>query len=998
MQNTNTKENNANISPFSAMEKDVLNFWEKNKIFEKSIEQRDKKKSYIFYDGPPFANSLPHYGHILQSAVKDIIPRYWAMNGYHIERRWGWDCHGLPVENSIEKELNLKSKKDIEKIGIDKFNETCRASVLRYANEWQKIIKRIGRWVDMENDYKTMDLKYMESIWWVFKTLWDKNLIYQDYKSMHICPRCETTLSNFESTLEYKNIKDISVIAKFELIDEPNVYVLAWTTTPWTLPGNVALAINDKISYVKIQISNFKSQDNNSELKNGEVYILAKERLQILNEEKYEIIEEFNGQKLIGKKYKPLFDYFSKDKNLKNCENGWKIYSADFVTTEDGTGVVHIAPAFGEDDMNLGKENDLPFVQHVSFDGRFTNEVIDFVNMEVKPKDEHQITDIEIIKYLAKNNQLFSKEKYEHSYPHCWRCETPLLNYAANSWFVKVVEIKNKMIKNNQEINWMPEHIKNGRFGKWLENARDWAISRSRYWGTTLPVWKCEKCENKKVVGSIQEIEKLSGQKIIDLHKNVMDKIVFPCEKCKREMKRIPEVFDCWFESGSMPYAQVHYPFENKEKFEKNFPANFIAEGQDQTRGWFYTLIILSTALFDKPAFKNVIVTGMVLAEDGKKMSKRLKNYPDPMEIVSKYCADALRFYLASSPVTQVENLFFNERDLVDVFRKNIMILWNIYKFYELYVDKKTYNASENLQESATLLDKWILAELNVLTKEVTENMENYNLPKAIKPISDFINNFSTWYIRRSRNRFKSENFEDQKVALQTTSFVLIELSKIIAPIMPFLAETIWQKVNSYNFEYENKSVHLTDWVKYTDSAKESDVKILKQMQEIRKIVELGLKIRDEASIKVRQTLSKLKIKNYELEINEEGLNLIKDELNVKEIEIVEELSQENNWKIGEDKIKIAINIEISEELKLEGLKREIARQINMIRKQAEFTIKDKIILLWQSDSVLIKNVFNKMSEELKKDTLSEKIIESDIQDEKININGEEVKFKIEKV
>ncbi|MFH1838407.1 MAG: isoleucine--tRNA ligase [Candidatus Kuenenbacteria bacterium] len=983
---------------FSKIEEEILKFWKENKIFEKSIEQRDKKKSYVFYDGPPFATGLPHYGHIVASAMKDIVPRYWTMKGYRVERKWGWDCHGLPIENLIEKELNLKSKKDIEKLGVDKFNEACEASVLRYAKEWKEIIERMGRWVDMENDYKTMDSKYMESVWWVFKSLWDKGLIYQDYKSMHICPRCETTLSNFEVTLEYKDIKDLSLIAKFELIDEPNVFVLAWTTTPWTLPGNVALAINDKIIYVKIK---------KSKLKNNEYYIIAKNRVnEILKNEPYEIIEEFEAQKLINKKYKPLFNYFNNDET-KNIENAFKIYSADFVSAEDGTGIVHIASAFGEDDMNLGKKNNLPFIQHVKMDGRFVDKITDFVDMEVKPKDNHQITDIEIIKYLAKNNLLFSKEKYEHSYPHCWRCDTPLLNYATNSWFVKVTEIKDKMIKNNQEMNWIPEHIKNGRFGKWLENAKDWAISRSRYWGTVLPVWVCDNqknkktkkqknnCGNIKVIGSIKELEKLSKQKVENLHKHIIDKIEFKCEKCGGMMKRIPEVFDCWFESGSMPYAQEHYPFENKEKFEKNFPAQFIAEGQDQTRGWFYTLIILSTALFDKPAFKNVIVNGMVLAEDGKKMAKNLKNYPDPKEIFEKYSADAMRFYLACSSVMKANNLCFSEKGVDEASKKILNILWNVHSFFELYAKSSDLSRwSSGLRYSSEqtnhILDKWILVKLNLLIKEVTENMDNYEIARGCRFFENFINELSTWYIRRSRDRFK-EIDKNNLQPLIILHHILLTLSKLMAPFTPFIAEKIYQNLITYKLQVGVQyiepllSVHLCDWPECNE--KLIDKELIEQMDLVRLICEIGHSLRVEAKIKVRQPLASLKIKNQKLVLseaegskiknNEDLLHLIQEELNVREVKIVEEILEEEDWKISNnEKIKMALNIKMTPELKQEGLLREIIRQINAFRKEIGLTIEDKINLYYCLEQGETKEVFEKFEKEIKKATICSQLID----------------------
>ena len=634
---------------FPKMEEGISKFWEENRIFEKSVERDAPKGDYVFYDGPPFATGTPHYGHIVGSVMKDVVPRYWTMRGYRVERKWGWDCHGLPIENIAEKELGIKRKNEIEEMGVEKFNEFCRSKVLSYVAEWEKVIKKLGRWADMKNAYRTMDLPYMESIWWVFKELHDKGLIYEGYRSMHICTRCETTLSQQEVSEGYKDIKDLSAIAKFELVDEPGTFVLAWTTTPWTLIGNVALAVGEDIDYVKIKDTWYPSKDTElEELKNPEpnaliteYYILEKESF-VRYKDKFhnqdpKIVEEFRGKDLAGKKYKPLFDYYV-GKGLQNEENGWKIYAADFVTTVDGTGVVHIAPAFGEDDLRLGQENKLPFIQHVGMDGLIKSEATDFAGMSVKAQDDHQKTDIEVIKYLAHNNILFAKEKYEHSYPHCWRCDTPLINYATSSWFVKVTGVKEKALELAKEINWTPKHIKEGRFGNWLEGARDWSISRQRYWASVMPIWKCE-CGEMKVVGSVKELEDLSGEKVSDLHKHVVDKITLKCEKCSGEMRRISDVLDTWFDSGSMPYAQMHYPFENQEKFEKNFPAEFIAEGQDQTRAWFYYLHVLGAALKEKPAFKNVIVNGIVVGTDGKKLSKRLKNYPDPAEMLDKYGA-----------------------------------------------------------------------------------------------------------------------------------------------------------------------------------------------------------------------------------------------------------------------------------------------------------------------------------------------------------------------
>ncbi|MFA5175130.1 MAG: isoleucine--tRNA ligase [Patescibacteria group bacterium] len=974
-------------------EEEILDFWDKNKCFEKSVKNRPEDKPYHFYDGPPFATGLPHYGHIVASLMKDIVPRYWTMRGFRVERRWGWDCHGLPVENIIEKELKLENKKDIEECGIEKFNEACRATVLKYANEWKKTIRRMGRWVDMENDYKTMDINFMESVWWVFKELWSKGLIYQGHKAMHICPHCATPLSNFEVTQNYKEMKDISVVVKFQItnfksqinskpqiLNDKPIYILAWTTTPWTLPGNVLLAVNKNIKY---QIVSIDGEDKN--------FILAKDRAEaILKNKEYKIIKEIDGSDLIGLEYDPLFSYF------KNTPRAFKIVDADFVTTEEGTGVVHIAPAFGEDDYNVGRRENTPLVQHVTMEGKFTPEVVDFAGMEVKPKDDPSKADVEIIKWLAKENKLFSKESITHSYPLCWRCDAPLLNYATASWFVKIDDdFKKQLLKNNEKINWVPEHIKEGRFGKWLEGARDWAISRNRYWGTPLPVWLCQtgitnyqfsifnesqnsKCDNMVAVGSVEELEKLSGQKIVDLHKHKIDDIEFKCEKCGGKMRRVPEVLDCWFESGSMPYGQAHYPFENKEKFENGFPAEFIAEGQDQTRGWFYTLHVLATALTSgakpsiavkesSPAFKNVIVNGIVLAEDGKKMSKRLKNYPEPDLILEKYGADALRYYFATSPVMEAESLNFSEAGAREMYNKVVNTLWNVVEFWKMFSERTT----DNRPMPKNILDKWILAKLRILIKGTTKGMEEYKLADASRPILDFITELSQWYVRRSRDRFKGDDEEDKNAAIATLREVLLILSKVIAPFTPFLAEKIYQEIvityrgQPYQFK---DSIHLEDWPEADECPQ--DKEILEQMNMARKIVEIGLAIRAEKEIKVKQPLQKLYVKDCVLP--EEFKNIIADELNVK---IVEYADEEENaiWKEDGD-LKIGLDIEITLELKKEGLAREITRAINQIRKDKKLTMKDKVAVKIATDDELLKSVLVEFAEEIGKSVLAKGI------------------------
>jgi isoleucyl-tRNA synthetase len=977
-------------SQFPVMEEEVLSFWETNKIFKKSVDRsaswRTKgaasaessvaPKDYVFYDGPPFATGTPHYGHIVASLMKDVVPRYFTMAGFRVERTWGWDCHGLPIENIVEKELGTKSKKDIEEMGVAKFNELCRSKVLGYAKDWEKTVRRLGRWVDFEHGYKTMDLDYMESVWWVFKQLWDKGLIYEGYRSMHICPRCETTLSQFEVAEGYKDIKDLSATVKFELVDESGTFVLAWTTTPWTLIGNVALAVGAEIDYVLLSCHPREGGDPGK-------YIVAKKRLPYILDilsfgnfegaeelfgkigeehisktgDSFVIEKEFKGSELVGKTYKPLFDYYAKDDSLKNKENGWKIYSADFVTTEEGTGVVHIAPAFGEDDLNLGKVNNLPFIQHLGMDGIIKPEVTDFAGLSVKPIGDTQATDIEIIKYLAHHNLLFAKAKYEHSYPHCWRCDTPLLNYATSSWFVKVEDIKPQALKTAEDINWSPEHIKAGRFGQWLNGARDWSISRQRFWASVLPIWKCDQCNELEVFGSVTDLEARGETKINDLHKHIVDEVAFKCAKCDGTMHRVPDVLDTWFDSGSMPYAQKHYPFENKEKFEANFPAEFIAEGVDQTRAWFYYLHIIANGIFKKASFKNVIVNGIVQAEDGKKMSKKLQNYPDPNEVLDHYGSDALRAYLLVSPVMQAENLNFSEKGVEESLRKNVMILWNVYKFYELYTD--TIPAGS---DSKNILDQWILARLNQLINETTEAMNNYNLPKAVRPITAFIDDLSTWYLRRSRDRFKEEG-EDKDNALATIRFVLETLAKVMAPFMPFVAESLWQKVSTYDFKEADKSVHLEVWPK----AEIVDEKVLTEMEMIKKIVELALAKRDEAGIKIRQPLKQLAVNNFQ--VTAEYGELIKDELNVKEV----------ICNKGDGDLTVKLDTDITPELAQEGLGRDLVRAINGLRKNASLTIADTVtVYVSTTDATIIKMV-NELKVDLMKDTISADIVIDEI-------------------
>ncbi|NUM25957.1 MAG: isoleucine--tRNA ligase [Candidatus Buchananbacteria bacterium] len=934
-------------SKFSQQEAEILKFWRDKKIFEQTLTKKAPKGDYVFYDGPPFATGTPHYGHIVASLMKDVVPRYWTMNGYRVERKWGWDCHGLPIENIVEKELGFKSKKEIEAYGIDKFNEACRSKVLEYASEWEKTIPRLGRWADMANPYKTMDLSYMESIWWVFKELWDKGLIYQDYKSMHVCPRCETTLSQQEVSEGYKDIKDLSVTAKFELADEPGTFVLAWTTTPWTLPGNVALALGPDIKYGKFKIKDNK--DNQFNFNDKDYYITAitdKVPLEGSSVGEYEVTltnkkvilvkdyQEIKAKDLVGRKYKPLFDDYL-NQNLEHQENFYTIVADDFVTTQEGTGVVHIAPAFGEDDMRIGKEQHLPFVQHVRLDGHIKDEIKDLAGLNVKPIEDHQSTDVAVIKILAGKNLLFSKDKYEHSYPHCWRCDTPLINYATSSWFVNVTKVKSKALRLAAKINWSPQHIKAGRFGKWLEGARDWSISRQRFWASVMPIWVCDTCGEKKVYGSVTELAKDSGKKITDLHKHIIDQVTVPCQ-CGQTMKRVPDVLDTWFDSGSMPYAQMHYPFENKKKFEQNFPAEFIAEGVDQTRAWFYYLHVIGAAIKGKAAFKNVIVNGIVLAEDGKKMSKKLKNYPDPNEVIDKYGADALRYYLLTTPVMEAENLNFSEKEVKEALQKNIMLIGNVLSFYLMY---KT-TIGPDAPKTKNVLDRWILAKLNVLNQEITEKMNSYQIVKAARPITEFINELSTWYLRRSRERFK----DGDELGVQTLGFVLREFAKVAAPFMPFVTEEIYRQIGG-----EKESVHLETWPKV--NKKLIDEKLLTEMKLVGQIVERGLAARANAGIKIRQPLLSYTTSLAD-KLADDLVDIIKDELNIKELQF----GKTDN-----------LDITITDALKLEGLARELIRQINQLRKDSGLTVNDRVIIYQQG----LDELFSALGADIVKATLA---------------------------
>jgi len=1013
---------------FPEMEKEILSFWEAENIFQQSIEQRKDQKKVIFFDGPPFANGLPHYGHILISIMKDAVARYWTMKGNYVPRTAGWDCHGLPVEYEIEKELNLAGKKDIEKLGVAEFNRRCRESVFKYTKEWEILMKRIGRWVDFENGYATLDNNYMESIWWVFKQIWDKNMVYEGHKAMQICPRCETPLSNFEVSQGYKDVTDLSVTVMFELAKEPRTYLLAWTTTPWSIISVTGLAVGKKITYVKVKTSRGN-------------FILAKSRLETTFKDsglEYEILEEMKGSQVAGLRYSHVFDYYNETQEVKLSKNVYHTVVTDYVTDTDGTGIVTINGAFGEDDLTAAKEHNLPVFVNVKMDGTYTDEVTDFAGKFVKGQDQN------IAQYLEKRERLFKKENYRHSYPHCWRCDTPLLNYATQSWFVKVTEMKPNLMKNNEQINWQPEHIQGGRFGKWLEGARDWAISRNRFWGCPLPIWVNDNGD-KICVGSVEELKQLTEGSLplrdgaLDLHKPYIDDITFmhpdykDSNDSKYLMRRVPEVFDCWFESGAMPYAQLHYPFENKQDFEDNFPANFIIEAIDQTRGWFYTLHILATTLFDSPAFQNVIVSGHIAAADGEKLSKRKKNYPDPSELFENKGVDSMRFYLYSSPVVLGDGVRFSEQHVDEMLKRMTLTIWNTYSFFITYASIDGWDKSKAVENFKPQhpLDLWILSELNQLIENVTMEMDSYNLMRATRPMIDFIDNLSNWYIRRSRRRFwKSENDGDKNEAYQTLYSVLVQFSKLIAPFMPFLAEEMYKNLT------QEKSVHLADWPKA--HAEFIVPRLNHQTFAVRTIVALGHAVRDTAGIKVRQPLQKVQVAlpaNIKAADILSQKDVICEELNVKDFELLEnieglvrrtlkpnakvlgpkfgkyvqeiiqkaklgkfEILPNNEVKIGEyileegqyemgfegeaganvqskDGISVILDVAITELLVEEGYARELVRAIQDLRKDADYQVNDRIEVLIEAEKV-IADIVTRQADYIARETLALEIIQ----------------------
>ncbi len=1160
-------------SDVALREEAILAFWVEHDIFNKSLVQAAPNGEFIFYDGPPFATGLPHYGHILASTIKDAVPRFWTMNGYHVPRRWGWDCHGLPLENLIEKKLGLATKRDIEAYGVQNFNEAARDTVMEYADDWAKIIPRMGRWADMEHDYKTMDSTYTESVWWVFRELDRKGLVFEGFKSMHLCPRCGTTLSNFEVNQGYKDIKDIAVTVKLPLLDESGAVtdtsLLVWTTTPWTLPGNMAAAVNREFTYAKVQLTTDAGV---------EYVIVAKGRLAQLGDASYEIVGEMQGEELLGRSYQSPFPYLATQSFDQT--NAWKIWHADYVELgAEGTGAVHIAPAYGEDDMVLAKANNIPIMHHVDADGHFMPFVTDFAGKLVKPKDDdaagvdHKDADIEILKALQAAGKIFKKENITHSYPHCWRCDTPLLNYATTSWFVNVPMIKDRLVAANNQVNWVPEHVGRARFGKWLEGARDWAVSRQRYWGAPLPIWKHPQTGAYKIFGTLEELQtamprsgnmytlmrhaesvsnaggytssdvadpnpltehgkkqvhnaaialktlgidtiiaspfertmetallvaaelglpesavafdarlgevqmgvfegKLNndyrefigtsnhwstvvpeggeswqqvkdragaflyeleanyqGKNILivshnavlrmlesvatgiplkdtefnhdepgklflntearpltfmpmphndhfelDFHRPYIDRVTV-LDEVGDTLVRIPDVFDCWFESGSMPYGQQHYLGTPGDSFNPEtgqcFPAQFIAEGLDQTRGWFYSLIVLGVALFGKSPYENVIVNGLALAEDGKKMSKSLRNYPDPMELVARVGADSMRYYLLTAPIVRGEDLNFSEKEALELQRKNIGRLHNVLAMYEMYADGTGASA-----DSTNVLDRWIVARLNQLIAESTAGYKAYELDRANRPIADFIDDVSVWYLRRSRERLKADDVADKKATLATLRFVLRDLAKVMAPAMPFYAEYLYRAVKA---EDEPESVHLTAW----PEGGAVDAVVVGEMSVVREFVTLALEARTKANVKVRQPLPALMIN---IELMPEYTGIVADEVNVKEITYV----------VGQTE-RAVLDTTITPMLKAEGEAREFIRAVQEMRKMADLLPGDVIVLTVQGSTDAVLNL-STFTDTIKKTVGAREIVFAETLGTEIKIGEQVLIARLEKV
>lgn len=1025
---------------FVEREREVEKFWRENHIFEKSIEDRKDAPTYMFYDGPPTANGKPHIGHALTRVIKDMIPRYRTMKGYKVPRKAGWDTHGLPVEIEVEKELGINGKEQIENYGVAPFIEKCKESVWKYKGMWEEFSDVIGFWADMNDPYVTYHDSYIESEWWALKQIWDKGLLYKGFKVVPYCPRCGTPLSSHEVAQGYKDVKERSAIVRFKKKDE-DVYFLAWTTTPWTLPSNVALCVNPEEDYVKVKHGDY-------------TYILASALVETVLKEDYTVLETYKGKEFEGIEYEPLWGGL----NVKG--KAWFVVCDSYVTLTDGTGIVHIAPAFGEDDSRIGRNYDLPFVQLVDAQGNLTKET-KWEGVFVKDADKL------VLKDLEENGKLFDAPVFEHSYPHCWRCNTPLIYYARESWYIKMTAVKEDIIRNNNTINWIPESIGKGRFGDWLENIQDWAVSRNRYWGTPLNVWICE-CGHMHSIGSIEELKSMSKNcpDNIELHRPYIDAVTITCPECGKEMKRTPEVLDAWFDSGSMPFAQHHYPFENHEKFEAQFPADFISEAVDQTRGWFYSLLAISTLIFNKAPYKNVIVMGHVQDEDGQKMSKSKGNAVDPMDALNKFGADAIRWYFYVNSAPWLPNRF-HDKAVEEGQRKFLGTLWNTYAFYVLYADIDSFDPTKyNLEyDKLSVMDKWLLSKLNTLVKTVDDYLNNYKITETARALQSFTDDMSNWYVRRCRERFWAKGMEQDKVnAYMTLYTALITLSKIAAPMIPFMTEEIYQNLVRSVDKNAPESIHLTDFPTVNEEFIDKDLEI--SMDEVLDIVVLGRAARNSANIKNRQPIGNMYVK-AETVLDPFYVEIIEDELNVKAVEFKDDVEEFVSYSFkpqlktvgpkygkllgkikealasldghaamkslndtgsvdfefdgekvslgredllietaknddfvteADNKTTVVLDIRLSEELIEEGFVRELISKVQTMRKEAGFEVVDHIVLS-QSGNERIAEIIKKNEAVIKNDTLADEIVYNNVEGytKDWNLNGENTSLGVSK-
>ena len=1041
---------------FVEREKATQDFWKENNIFEKSMDSRKEGETYTFYDGPPTANGKPHIGHVLTRVIKDMIPRYQTMKGKYVPRKAGWDTHGLPVELEVEKLLGLNGKEQIEEYGMEPFIKKCKESVWKYKGMWEDFSGTVGFWADMENPYVTYDDNFIESEWWALKQIWDKQLLYKGFKIVPYCPRCGTPLSTAEVSQGYKTVKERSAIVRFKVVGE-DAYFLAWTTTPWTLPSNVALCVNPDDTYVKVKAAD------------GYTYYMAEALLEKVlgslgNEEEgvrpYEVLETYKGKDLEYKEYEPLYDCAKKVADKQN-KKGFFVTCDSYVTMTDGTGMVHIAPAFGEDDANVGRKYDLPFVQFVNGKGELTEET-PFAGLFVKKADP------EVLKDLESKGQLFEAPKFEHEYPHCWRCDTPLIYYARESWYIKETAVKEDLIRNNNTVNWIPESIGKGRFGNWLENIQDWAISRNRYWGTPLNIWECE-CGHKECIGSRAELAERAGNPDaakVELHRPYIDEVTMKCPDCGKEMHRVPEVLDCWFDSGAMPFAQHHYPFENKEVFEQQFPAKFISEAVDQTRGWFHSLMAESTLLFNKAPYENVIVLGHVQDENGQKMSKSKGNAVDPFDALKTYGADAIRWYFYTNSAPWLPNRFHGKA-VQEGQRKFMGTLWNTYAFFVLYANIDEFDATKYTLEydKLSVMDKWLLSKLNTVVADEDKNLGNYRIPEAAKALQEFVDDMSNWYVRRSRERFWAKGMEQDKInAYMTLYTALVTISKAAAPMIPFMAEDIYRNLVCSIDQSAPESIHLCDFPVCQENM--VDAELEKNMDEVLKIVVMGRACRNTANIKNRQPIGNMYVK-APFELPEFFTEIIAEELNVKKVTFTEDVSSFTTYTFkpqlrtvgpkygkvlgkiqkalteldgnramtelkangsvkldnigeevvlleedllitmtqmegyvtdGDNEVTVVLDTNLTEELVEEGFVRELISKIQTMRKEADFEVMDKINVSYKAEEK-IKAVFEKFGDTIKSEVLADTIIADTITgyEKEWNINGETVTLGVER-